>query len=131
MRTWHMKCPCSPLHGLSTPVPEGGASILLRAMLKDTEQFSLTLFNPSVCIRWEFFSSCSQASGISLCSDRDLREQKKQEIKKFSSTALMQVRMNKQQQCTDRGWDMGLMQNLFLEVVMKPKMDKLTWFAGG
>lgn len=50
-----MKCPCSPVHGESSPVPEAGASILLHAMLRDTEQFSFALFNPSVCIRWEIF----------------------------------------------------------------------------
>lgn len=55
MRTWQMKCPCSPGHGESSPVPEGGASIPLGAALRDTEQFPLTLFNPSACIRWEIF----------------------------------------------------------------------------
>lgn len=54
MKTWHMKCPC-PLHGKSSPIPEGGASILLHAMLRDKERFSLMLFNPSVCIRWAIF----------------------------------------------------------------------------
>lgn len=42
----------------------------------------------------------------------------------------MQVRMNKQQQHTDHGWEMCLMQNLFPEVIMKPKMDKPMWFSG-
>lgn len=75
MRTWHMKCPCSSLHGESSSIPEGGASILLRAMLRDTEQFSLILLNPSVCIRREIFHPAHKH--LSLCSDRDLREQKK------------------------------------------------------
>lgn len=55
MRTWHIKHPCSLLHGESSPILEGGASILVHAMLRDTEQFYLILFNPSVCIRWEIF----------------------------------------------------------------------------
>lgn len=28
------------------------------------------------------------------------------------------------QQCKNYGWEMRLMQNLFQEVIMKPKMDK-------
>lgn len=75
MRTWHMKCPCSLLHGERSPVLEGGASILLRATLRYTEQFSLILFNPSVCIRQEVFHPAHKH--LPLCSERDLREQKK------------------------------------------------------